>query len=183
MPHFPLFIDLKGKRVLIAGNTSVARRKAEILAPFQPDIQFLSALTADALSPAPALVILTGPGRAAEARLCMARNIPVNCVDDPENCTFFFPALLCRGDCTVGISSGAAAPAASKALRRRIDNALPEDLESILPWLADLTRLLRKQIPDYAQRARVLAAVSDAAFQKNRPLTGDELKAYMYREG
>lgn len=179
MPHFPLFLNLTGKRVLIVGNTPEAKRKAEILAPFHPEMQFLPALTAGDLSPAPALVILTGENRASQAALCKAANIPVNSADDPENCTFFFPSLICRGSCTVGISSGSAAPAAAKALRRQIEEALPADLESILPWLSEVTCRLRREIPNYHRRAEILAAVSAECFQKNCPLNEDELSQYM----
>lgn len=179
MPHFPLFIDLTGQRVLIVGNTPEAQGKAQALAPFAPEIHFLTDLTADDLSPAPALVILTEKKREGEAQLCKERNIPVNTVDDPENCTCFFPSLICRGDLTVGISSGGCAPSASKALRQHIEQTLPDALEEILPWLGEMTRLLRRQIPDYTRRAEVLAAISSESFQKNRPLTGDELEKYM----
>lgn len=179
MPHFPLFLDLSGKRVLIVGDTPEAKRKSEILAPFHPEIHFLSALTPEDLSPAPALVILTGGNRASQATLCKAANVPVNSADDPENCTFFFPSLICRGNCTVGISSGTSAPAAAKALHRQIEATLPEDLESILPWLSALTDRLRREISDYSRRAEILAAVSAECFQKNRPLNEDELAQYM----
>ena len=179
MAHFPLFVDLTGKRILIVGDTPEGKRKAQALAPFGAQIQFLPRLTAEALSPAPALVILTGGDRTGEAQLCRAQNIPVNSTDDPDNCTFFFPSLICRDDLTIGISSGGSAPAAAKALRHQIEQTLPDALEEILPWLGAVTTHLRQQLPDYAQRAEVLAAVCAESFQKNRPLTGDELKKYM----
>jgi hypothetical protein len=34
MPHFPMFVDLKGKSALIVGGGKVAWRKLEKLAPF-----------------------------------------------------------------------------------------------------------------------------------------------------
>jgi len=179
MPHFPLFADLTGKRVLIVGDTPAAKQKAKILAPFHADLQLIDSLTQEALTPAPALVILTGENRREEAALCRSRNIPVNSADDPENCTVFFPSLICRGDFCIGISSGGAAPAAGAALRREIEEALPENLEEILPWLGQITARLRQSIPDYDRRAKILAALSRDAFQKNRPLTGAELEKHM----
>ena len=179
MAHFPLFLDLSGKTVLIVGDTPLAKQKASILAPFQPEIRFLSDLTPEALSPAPALVILTGENRAAQYQLCRQRNIPVNAPDDPDHCTFFFPSVIHRGELTVGISSGGTAPAASAAVRRQLESALPDNLEQLLPWLQGLTVSLRRSVPDYHCRARILTRVCDEAFQKNRPLTEEELKAYM----
>ena len=179
MAHFPVFLDLKGKTVLIVGNTPEAQRKAAILAPFQPEIRFLSELRAEDLTPVPALVILTGENRREASQLCRDRNIPVNSADDPHHCTFFFPSVICRGDMTIGISSGATAPAASAAVRRQIESALPENLEQILLWLSQLTAFLRREVPDIGLRAKLLAEISAESFQKNRPLTGDELKKYM----
>ena len=47
------------------------------------------------------------------AALCRERGIPVNAVDDKEQCTFLFPALVKRGDLTVGVSTaGASEPGA-----------------------------------------------------------------------
>lgn len=152
MAHFPVFIDLAGKPVLIVGSTPQAEQKAALLSPFQPEIRFLSRLTPEDFSPAPALVILTGPEREEAAGLCRERNIPVNSVDDPANRTFFFPSLIVRGDCVIGISSGGTAPAASAALRRQIGDTLPENLEKILPWLSGLTAQLRQTIADSSRR-------------------------------
>lgn len=179
MAHFPVYMDLRDKPVLIVGNTPQARQKASLLAPFQPKIRFLSRLTPEDFSPAPALVILTGPEREEAAGLCRERNIPVNSVDDPANCTFFFPSLIVREDCVIAISSGGTAPAASAALRRQIEDTLPENLEEILPWLSGLTAQLRQTIADSSRRGEILARASTEAFQKKRPLTGDELDACM----
>ena len=32
------------------------------------------------------------------SQLCRQRHIPCNAVDDPESCTFFFPAIVTEGD-------------------------------------------------------------------------------------
>ena len=35
------------------------------------------------------------------SQLCRQRHIPCNAVDDPESCTFFFPAIVTEGDCAL----------------------------------------------------------------------------------
>lgn len=179
MAHFPAFFDLSGKPVLIVGDTPEARRKGQILASFGPRLRFLPGLHPEDLEPLPALVILTGENRAGDARLCREKNIPVNSADDPENCTFFFPSLLRRGDCTIAVSSGGSAPAAAAALKRQIEENLPENLEEILPWLGCLTAALRKTVPDHHRRRALLARICAEAFEKSRPLTEAELEQYM----
>ena len=63
---------------------------------------------------------------------CRARHIPVNCVDDKEYCDFFFPALIVRGEVSIGVSTGGASPLLAALLRDRLARALPENLEEIV---------------------------------------------------
>lgn len=35
------------------------------------------------------------------SQLCRQRHIPCNAVDDPESCTFFFPAIVTEGTCAL----------------------------------------------------------------------------------
>lgn len=178
MAYFPMFTDLRGKRVLLVGDREKAVEKACRLKPFGPVPEYLPVLTRQALQPRPALVILIDGDRREAAALCRELHIPVNSVDDPENSDFYFPGLVCRGECVIGISTGGTAPAAGAALRQRLEAALPENLEEILPWLAQLTACLRQCVPDYSRRARLLTAIADEALEKNRPLTDGELEKY-----
>lgn len=178
MVQFPMFVDLRGKRVLLVGSPEQTRRRARALESFGPRLEYLLVLTRQALEPRPTLVILTDGNRREAAALCRERHIPVNSVDDPENSDFHFPGLVCRGDLVIGISTGGTAPAAAAALRRRVEAALPDNTEKIFSWLGQLTARLRQRVPDYGCRARLLTAIADEALEKNRPLTGDELKKY-----
>lgn len=173
MAHFPLYIDLKGATVILVGNDP---RKEEILRSFGAEVRVIPELREEDLLENPRLVVLAGGDRKKAAALCRSKNIPVNSVDDPENCTFFFPAIISRGDTTISISSGGTAPAAAKALRVYIEQALPDQLEAILPWLSELSLRLRYEIPDYAARAAALEQITREAFSKNRPLSQEELE-------
>jgi siroheme synthase-like protein len=61
--------------------------------------------------------------------------IPVNVVDDPEKCTFFFPALVRRGELVTGISTSGSCPRFSALFREHLDAALPSNLEAALESL------------------------------------------------
>ena len=173
MAHFPLFMDINGKLVYLVGNDL---KKLKILQSFGAVVVQLSDLTAEDLEKNPALVVLAQDGPRTAAQLCLQRNIPINAVDDTENCSFFFPSILRRGDTTIAISSGGKAPAASRALRERLEAQLPNQLEQILTWLGELTRQLREEIPDYDTRAALLSRITHMAFEKNRPLTQEEIQ-------
>lgn len=197
MAYFPMFVDLEGARVLIAGGGPEALTKAQRLLPYGPELTVISpdpcrelcslpgirlekrAFQATDLSPAPALVILAEGNRDAIARACRQRRIAVNSVDDIPNCDFYFPSLIQRGDLSIGICSAGAAPAVSVLLRQRIEALLPQALEQIMPWIAEQTRHLRQINPDSRERGAVLRRLTQAAFEKNRPLTEGETKEFM----
>ena len=111
--RFPLFTDLRGKRVVVVGGGQVARRRIGVLKPFGPDIVVIApALDADATGitwlrrsyrpgdlRGAVLAIAASDSRRVNrqvGREARARNIPVSVADAPEECTFFFPAV-CRG--------------------------------------------------------------------------------------
>lgn len=169
MGYFPLCIDLAGKTVFLLGEGKQIRDKAEKLAPFSPRTVFLSDLTEDDLKERPSLVIVGDMERRdAEriSRLCAEKGIPVNVVDVPELCTFFFPSLIRRGDLTVSVSTGGKSPAAAACLRHKIEAVLPDRTEEILNWLTLRRNILRE--------AGILRGAAAAAFELGRPLTDEE---------
>lgn len=148
MPYFPLFVSLADRDVLIVGGGAVALRKARSLsafgcritaaaAAFCPGWETLNAVcrTAALTGGEPwlwetpwALVIAAAGDRALNLRVsdeARARGIPVNTADDARACTFYFPALVRRGDVVVGVCSGGKAPFYTKLLRKELEAAIP----------------------------------------------------------
>ena len=109
------------------------------------------------------------------AELCKERRIPVNAADSREDSTFLFPALLRRGELSVGVSASGASPAAAAWVRDRFAQALPENLEEILEFLEDVREPLRQAVPDGETRRRLLASLAVACMEAGRPLTEAEL--------
>lgn len=169
MSHFPMCIDLTGKPVLLVGSGAQCQDKYEKLLAFSPEILRIPHLEEEHLDLPPVLVVagdLDEEEAARVSRLCRSRGIPVNVVDRPELCSFFFPALVCRGDLTVAVSTGGRSPAAAAHLRRRIKQSLPDRTGEIIQWLSEL----RGRVP-----GSVLRSAAQTAFQLGRPLSEDEL--------
>ncbi len=208
MAYFPMFVELEGRPCLIVGGGAVALRKARKLLPygpcltvvaqsFVPELEALegAALCRRAFRPrdveGQALVVAaTGDGALNReiAALCRARRIPVNAVDDKDNCTFLFPALVRRGPLSIGISTGGASPTAAVYVKEKIEAALPggDGWNGILEYLAARRAPVRASVPDETARARLFAALFDACMEKGRPLEQaefDALAARMEREG
>lgn len=72
------------------------------------------------------------------AAYCRERRILVNAVDDRENCTFFFPALVKDGPLTVGISTDGKSPVAASWVRGQVAGSLPRGLGRIIDLLGQI---------------------------------------------
>lgn len=179
MGFFPLFVDLSGRRVLIVGGGTVAERKIRALLGFGAAPLVVSPQVTDEVR----RLANTGavrffarkyrPGDLAGAALAVAatndrevnravsrdarkREIPVNVVDDPELCTFYFPAIVRRGDFVVGISTSGSYPALAKYARSRIEKTFPESCGEILEKLKWERLRAMREIPDPEERKKEL---------------------------
>lgn len=198
MGYFPFFVDLEGREGLVVGGGAVALRKLQKLLPYGPrltvaapellaEIEALPGLTRLRRSFAPAMlegkgfVIAATDDREVNrgiAALCRERGIPVNAVDDKEQCTFLFPALVKRGDLTVGVSTAGASPSAAAWVRRRVSERLPEDFGELLDYLASLRPMVQKRVAE-ENRAAVFARLFSDCMEQGFPLEEAALAAVL----
>jgi len=68
--------------------------------------------------------------------------IPVNTADDPESCSFFFPALVRRGELVAGLSTSGSCPGLAARLRKELEEMWPDDWGEALEALAAERRRL-----------------------------------------
>jgi uroporphyrin-III C-methyltransferase / precorrin-2 dehydrogenase / sirohydrochlorin ferrochelatase len=157
LPPFPLFLDLAGACVLVVGGGDAAVAKLRLL--------LASGAVPRVVDPAPseALVALAEDGgfvvhrRAFEqgdldgARLCYValdegaktvvaaarqRGVLVNAVDQPALCDFTTPAMVQRGRIAIAISTAGVAPALARAMRARIEAAIPQGYGALAAFCA-----------------------------------------------
>lgn len=177
MGYFPLCMDIRGRKVILVGEGPQIDDKMERLCPFDARLVRQDRLEPEDLTGDVAFVV-AGDLDMAEAErvsaLCRKNGIPVNVVDRPGLCTFFFPALITRGDLTVSVSTGGRTPGAAAMLRRRVAEILPDETEEILDWLASLRPRLYAALPK-AEAGAVLREAASRAFSVGRPLTDGEM--------
>lgn len=190
MPDFPMFVNLKGKRILVLGGGKVAARKVKKLAPFggritvvapqaQPELEAMPGVEirrhgfrpAD-LWPRPAMVIAATDDRQVNARasrLCRRFRIPVNVADNGPESSFLFPALVNQGNFSAGISTGGASPTAAVYFKERLEELVPERLEEILDYLEEKRAELKRTLPDQSARAAAMRELLDTCLELGRP--------------
>lgn len=65
---------------------------------------------------------------AAIAEDCRKAGIWVNSVDDPDNCDFFVPAVVNKGEIQIAVSTGGSSPAMSAWIAREINEMVSDRL-------------------------------------------------------
>ncbi|MFZ2958475.1 MAG: bifunctional precorrin-2 dehydrogenase/sirohydrochlorin ferrochelatase [Candidatus Ozemobacteraceae bacterium] len=169
MQYFPIFLNLRHRRVLLIGGGEVAMRKAETLTRAEAQLTIIAPQITESLATLPqtelrrrpalledidetwSLVVLATNNSALQARLaerCRALRIPVNRCDAPEDSDFVTGSLIDRPPVLAAITSSGS-PTLSRLLRRRLEAAFDAALE---PALLDLGRLLNEIRPEVRKR-------------------------------
>jgi precorrin-2 dehydrogenase/sirohydrochlorin ferrochelatase len=179
MNMFPIFLKLDGRRCLVVGAGTVAAGKIRglldagasvgVVAPkaafqiqkwasegaiswaeraFEPrDLDRVSIVVAATSSPELNAEILR------EARL---RNVLSNAVDDPENCDFYYPAVVKRGDLQIAISTAGRSPALAQRLRQELEEQFGPEYASWVAELGDAREQLTAAVVDREARKKLL---------------------------
>jgi len=201
MALFPMFVDISGRKCVVVGGGRVALRKVETLLKYGGDVLVVSreicpeirallptdaclvmeaGLELEPLIEGAVLLVAASGDRQLNHRLavlCHSRAVPVNVIDAPEECSFQFPAVVQRGEISIGINSGTNSPALTRNIRRKIEEDLPEYYGDLADQLGDLRIRIRDLYPEEKDRRSILRKAADAAFSRGRVLTGEELAA------
>lgn len=196
MNLFPIFTDLKGRRVLVVGGGTVAERKirslvaagADVVAgapSFTPELQNLarqSRITIIQQNFQPNwltdiwLVIAATDDRELNKRIAeLARQarLFINVVDDPELSSFQVPSIVDRSPLTIAISSSGAAPVLARRLRERIEATFDHTLGALATLAAKHRAHIRRLRPGLQQRREFYDWLLDgpvaAALRAQRP--------------
>ena len=158
MRHFPIFLDLRGRRALVLGVGEVARRKAAELAAAGAELRRAEHFNPACLEGC-SLAIAAGAPEAdllALSQAAIHAGIPVNVVDRPELSSFITPAIIDRDPITIAVSSSGTAPVLARLLRARIEALIPPAFGRLAALAEEFKAEFRRRLPDLAQRRRVL---------------------------
>lgn len=176
MQHFPVFLALAGRRVLVAGGTPAAVAKLRLLLKTEAHVNVVDD------DPAPEIVAWAREGRltlhrraqapgdalccpiayaahedaardAAALRMAAADGALVNVVDDLANSQFITPAIVDRDPVVVAIGTEGAAPVLARSVKARVEAMLPA-ATGLLARVAKPLRALADALPAGAARRR-----------------------------
>ncbi|MCC6274661.1 MAG: bifunctional precorrin-2 dehydrogenase/sirohydrochlorin ferrochelatase [Leptospiraceae bacterium] len=176
----PIFLNLKGRDVLIVGGGNVALEKLNSLLPCQPKITIISKnIIPEILKLKETylgirlverevefsdienrfLVFLATNDRILNSKISdYARNkrILVNSVDDKDSSDFFSAAVFDRGPFRISISTEGKFAGFSKMLKNALVEILPEENDPEWDCLASMRDTIQKKIPEISERKRIL---------------------------
>ncbi|WP_347989355.1 siroheme synthase CysG [Methylomonas sp. AM2-LC] len=175
MDYFPLFLKLKDQPCLVIGAGEIAARKIELLAKANARIVVVAldiGAKVAAMAEAGIIVVhqqafnpqvLTGmrlvvaatnhlPTNIEIAQAANQLHIPVNVVDNPDLCSFIFPAIVDRSPLLVAISSGGASPVLIRLLRAKIESTIPAAYGRLAVFAEKYRERVKQHITQPAKR-------------------------------
>ncbi|MGJ0491362.1 siroheme synthase CysG [Methylobacter sp.] len=175
MDYFPIFVQLKNQNCLVVGAGEVAARKIELLAQADAKITVIASEISTAVSNLKALhslnilkktfsstdlhgfrLVVSATDDADTnklvAKTATEQNIPVNVVDNPELCTFIFPAIIDRSPVVAAVSSGGASPVLARLLRAKIESLIPPAYGRLAHIAEKFRSRVKEVIKEPAQR-------------------------------
>ncbi len=196
LASLPVFFKLDGKRVVVAGGTSAASWKVELLAAAGAQVDIYAEHICDELAALiqhsltiqyhprqwqnddldDALIVIADSPDAQQAQAVYqagkAAGASVNVIDKPEFCDFQFGAIVNRSPIVVSISTDGAAPILGQAIRRRIETLLPPALAQWGALAKSLRTKISEQLSIPALRRSFWERFADQALARHpqRPL-------------
>lgn len=178
LAKLPLFHNLHGKMVVVAGDSDGARWKAELLEAAGAVVKVLQwpLVPEDFAGAALAVAEAEDDAQAQEfVDAAHAAGVLANVIDKPGFCDFQFGAIVNRSPLVIGISTDGAAPVFGQAIRARIETMLPEGfarwVQAAVHWRRSLSAL---DLP-FALRRRFWEHFARLAFSRpEKPPTESE---------
>ena len=204
---FPIFLKLESRPCLVVGAGTVAEGKIQGLLAERASVKVVAPeATAQIRQLASAgsidwrqrefessdlegkfLVIVATSSREVNTRIfteARAQSILCNAVDDPQNCDFYYPAVVRRGDLQVAISTGGQSPALAQRIRQELEQQFGPEYES---WVAELGKQ-REELAatdlDPEVRKRILHELaSRTSFEAHKIAHGESLSPLLPKNG
>jgi siroheme synthase-like protein len=167
-PHYPMFLNISGKRCVVVGGGRVALRKVRALLEHGASIEVISpALCPELIELAKEGQIRAShrcyqPGDLKKALIAIAatdnsdinqqvvkeahgKSVLVNVADDRGNSDFIVPSYAHRGGVTIAVSTAGRSPALARKIRTRLEKELGDEYGSLALLIGEVRTEVRRQ--------------------------------------
>ncbi len=182
---FPVYLNLKAKRVVVVGGGEVAERKVlsllgtgaliVVISPrFTAKLEALAAenriqahrrnyVHGDCAGAVLVFSAVDDPeaGRSVWKEASEA-NIFINTADQPSLCAFIMPAVVQRGNIGIAISTGGSSPALAARLGRKISRLIGPEYAILADLMARARSSVRARIQNEEERKAVQYRILDS---------------------
>lgn len=193
--YFPMFIEIKNKSCLVVGGGRIAFHKVKVLKDFGiqimvaapviiPEIQEMKGIICCEKQfekkdlEGHDIVIAATDDKELNHRIsqaCREEKIPVNAVDQPEDCSFIFPAYLKEGEVVAAFSSGGQSPVVTQYLKEQMRPVMTPLLGNLAERLGDLRERIRQINPAEA-RKEIYREILQAGLEKGEIPSDEEIE-------
>jgi precorrin-2 dehydrogenase/sirohydrochlorin ferrochelatase len=185
MANCPMFLNLKGRKILILGGGEIATRKLKVLLDFTNDITVISRSFSDEMQKLTKdnglknfkkeykqndiegfniLIVAFNDIELQKqiAKQVQGKNYLCNFADLPENCDFNLGAYLKKEDLIISISTNGGAPSVITQLKLWLDKKIPN---SVIDFIKEIKKE-RSSLPKGEERMKYLRKKTKDFFDK-----------------
>ena len=185
MAYFPMFVDIKKKKCLIVGGGTVALRKVQVLLDFGADVVVVAQEVISKIKEYPVtvyqrnfekedlqgceLVVAATDDAGLNHEIAEAaqkQKIPVNAVDQQEDCSFIFPSYVREQELVGAFSSGGNSPVLTQYLKKYMAQILTAELGEANAYLGSIRPVVKKELDTEAMRKKVYQQVLNELFKQ-----------------
>ena len=206
MAYFPMFINIENQNCLVVGGGTVAFRKVQVLLDFKaavtviaPEVQeklkknlgnhitiYERKFVPEDLRDMTLVVAATDDKEQNHriAELAKKACIPVNAVDQIEDCSFIFPSYIKKQNVVGAFSSAGNSPVITQYLKEERREVLDEQLGEINEYMGSVRDAVKAQVPTEPERRKVYQTVLTELLEEGRTgLKEDELLEIIKKRG
>ncbi|WP_157982040.1 siroheme synthase [Oceanicella sp. SM1341] len=176
MRYFPMFFDLRGRGVLLAGGGEQIAQKARLLTRTEARLEIMAAEIDEELAghvasgrashvakvydeaaiDRAALLFAASGCCGIDAMIAArgrARGVVVNVIDRPALCDVITPALVDRDPLVVAIGTEGAAPVMAREVKTRLETMLEPEIGGLVALAGRLRETVAETVPPVGRRA------------------------------
>jgi siroheme synthase-like protein len=183
--HYPVFLDLRGRRCVVVGGGALAEGKVAHLLEAGAEAVVVSAEVTERIrrwAEEGRLTWVARPYRwgdldgawlgisapedratnVAVSEEAKTRRVWLNAVDDPPHCSAIAPAVYRQGDLVVAVSTSGKAPALAVRLRDRFAAQLGPEYGEFLELVGEVRGEIARRVPAFRERAALWYRIVDS---------------------